>query len=706
MQSCGNIKYVLMLLILCIFSKAGAQNEPTTQQIRQQMAKIRQTTNWDDPAAAKKANEDIQKLARQMTGDKSLPSQSFGLKPDQKTKSIADRSVVKYEVTRENVVAIASRLYNRSYRTLDIISKTQFDQDYKKASDEKFKIEAVRRLTTIGGILISIGDNHNQACVYLASAVMVMPTDTLSINNFGAYLRIIDSVRTSIPVLLYANTLFSKSPIVLTQIGCSYFELNDQKQAEFYLKEALKNKPDFGQAHTALCELYIKQNRLEDAILELFAGVKGMGCSYNRASGNFAYLKQQAGKSGGNGNFKSTDAFWDETGRQVSPEDDLVQLVPEDNHLKIPEFPDCLRVEDWVVGGGYIAAADAYKNRFMTRLIAFNKQFKQVHEQSPSISPNAVLRDYSSERFALDCITEYFFHESKKESKRYKDDLYEILMHANEDADIYMQKHMQYVKQLTGCNDGCNFDEYCIDECHRKYCQNECPAAIEYNTKLQKSFDDFRKAFRQTVNNQKKILDDLYGFTPQWFSRLQSPYWSKIYAYEIDRVALTIIGNCYIGYAQPFLQPANNDCGTDCSLFANPYPIPPEELKLKDPKGNTFPEDKKATVGLLICSLAFDCESVEFGCAEGAAFSIKRNFKNKSTTAFIGVGAEAGVGFARAEATAGFTMTQYANGDIDVGAKAEVTGSMHGPVSVGKNYEVTATVMEGVRTESKDVIGF
>ncbi len=54
------------------------------------------------------------------------------------------------------------------------------------------------------------------------------------------------------------------------------------------------------------------------------------------------------------------------------------------------------------------------------------------------------------------------------------------------------------------------------------------------------------------------------------------------------------------------------------------------------------------------------------------------------------------------EATAGFTMTRHANGDLDVGVKGEVTGRVG---AAGKNYEGTVTVMEGPRSESKDVIG-
>ena len=51
-------------------------------------------------------------------------------------------------------------------------------------------------------------------------------------------------------------------------------------------------------------------------------------------------------------------------------------------------------------------------------------------------------------------------------------------------------------------------------------------------------------------------------------------------------------------------------------------------------------------------------------------------------------------------------MTRHDNGDLDVGVKGELTGTVGaGPGSTGKNYEVKVTVMEGLRTETKDVIG-
>jgi Leucine-rich repeat (LRR) protein len=60
------MRYVLMVLILLVSALVSAQTTQSPDQIRAQMAKIRQTTNWDDPVAAEKANAEIKKLAKQL----------------------------------------------------------------------------------------------------------------------------------------------------------------------------------------------------------------------------------------------------------------------------------------------------------------------------------------------------------------------------------------------------------------------------------------------------------------------------------------------------------------------------------------------------------------------------------------------------------------------------------------------------------------
>jgi hypothetical protein len=58
----------LLGFIVCMFLTVWQVKAQTDEvaKIRAQMAKIRQTTNWSDPAAAKKANEQISALAKKM----------------------------------------------------------------------------------------------------------------------------------------------------------------------------------------------------------------------------------------------------------------------------------------------------------------------------------------------------------------------------------------------------------------------------------------------------------------------------------------------------------------------------------------------------------------------------------------------------------------------------------------------------------------
>ncbi len=60
------MKNLLIFLLLSLSIMTYGQTNQTPEQIRQRMAEIRRTTNWDDPAAAKKANEDIRELAKQL----------------------------------------------------------------------------------------------------------------------------------------------------------------------------------------------------------------------------------------------------------------------------------------------------------------------------------------------------------------------------------------------------------------------------------------------------------------------------------------------------------------------------------------------------------------------------------------------------------------------------------------------------------------
>lgn len=72
------ILFLLCLLLVTDFSLAQNNNQSKVTQIRQQMAKIRQTTNWDNPEEAKKANEKIKELMKQLMAATSPSSANQG----------------------------------------------------------------------------------------------------------------------------------------------------------------------------------------------------------------------------------------------------------------------------------------------------------------------------------------------------------------------------------------------------------------------------------------------------------------------------------------------------------------------------------------------------------------------------------------------------------------------------------------------------
>jgi len=65
----GCLKIILVAATLLVSDAVFCQNTNSARvtEIRQQMAKIRQSTNWDNPAEAKAANEQIKVLMKQLT---------------------------------------------------------------------------------------------------------------------------------------------------------------------------------------------------------------------------------------------------------------------------------------------------------------------------------------------------------------------------------------------------------------------------------------------------------------------------------------------------------------------------------------------------------------------------------------------------------------------------------------------------------------
>ena len=702
----------IFYLLLASTIAIAQQSDADAAQLRQQIAKIRSATNWNDPAAVKKANEEIQKLSKQLNGGKQTISiDDLNLNNDQKEAAKSVNYEVKSSVTQENIVAIADRFFKRSYKVLDAMSKFQFDQDLKAAEKKKFSPKAVKNLASTGATLITFGNDHNVACVYLAMAVKELPADTLSVNNFGAYLRIIDSTKISVPVLLYANKLFSGSPVILTQLGNSYFELGDFVKAESYYKEAQKINPNFGPAHTSLCDLYISQKRLKEAMVELFKGVKGMG--YPSAADKYASLKQAINDNAGSEGQEDASG-----GMPVDELKDAVQPftydVTEFGHVKMPAFPDCHSVEDWTIGGGYASAAMSY-GKFMNAYMAFVGRMVAAHQEQDPIPEGAIRRNYEQERFMIDSMIDLFKIISDREVKKYKKTIDKITQQAYDANQLYLKNLQAYTKDLISCAKACPAPpagDICNKNCEREFCVKNCPNSNQYNDMDKSAYNAYRSAFSGLVSRQIQNLKDFYAFTQPWADKIESGYWSKIYEFERKSLALGIVGSCYGSYPVAFLPPVSG-CAGDCSIYSKPFVADINEVDTKDPKGKECEVDSKWVIHLFCCDASLTCEYFEVGCTEGASVSVRRNFgKNKSVSIFAGAGVEAGLGLAGASAKFGGVVVFGDEGSIDGGFRGSVSSTfqvpgpdetqVHLPGPNGYNgaeSEFNLMVMGGLETE-------
>jgi Leucine-rich repeat (LRR) protein len=84
------MKYFLLIWALLFTVSVFSQDMDATQ-IKKKMSEIRKTTNWDDPVAAKKANDEIKKLSKQlmMSGKNQNPTnESDSLKLEQEKEGV------------------------------------------------------------------------------------------------------------------------------------------------------------------------------------------------------------------------------------------------------------------------------------------------------------------------------------------------------------------------------------------------------------------------------------------------------------------------------------------------------------------------------------------------------------------------------------------------------------------------------------------
>lgn len=698
-----------MLFFMCMLTQFFlAAQQPTKQQIEQkqkeaieQLKKMGISIDPNKPMSKEDAEKLKKDLMKKAGAQSETIKQTTGIKTNN-TYTYKNIDISK-AVPAKTVVAMADRFFKRSYATLDAIEKAAFDKEYQKAVKDSFSLESIRRLADLGVENVAFGTNHHMAAVCITAAVRANPTDTAAVNNFGGYLRLIDSVKSSLPVLLYAHSLDSVSPIIATQLAATLFELGDDKKAEKILLETLQQNPQHWGAHEGLCTIYFTRGEIDKAMEEVFRSARAGGGGTTAALyGSIkAQQKVNAKKAGGRADGNSASGDLRNTLKPA-----VYEVQDFDSKVQYPGFPMVQKFEEWTIGGGYVQAAMVY-DAFHKNLMKFVERRKAVAMEPQPVRPDAYARTYTSERLMIYGIIDLFMGESKKNDKAYKTETDKILKAMDEAVTAYTDKAAQAQRDMDACMEKCGeTNTICHLKCMQAYCRVTCPAAEACNNHLAVLFGYYTQAFAEYKEKQRQLLDDFYAFSQPWADKIESGYWSRQIEFDRKAFALGVVGDAYINYALPFMAPITG-C-PDCSIVNMVFEEKPTQTTTKDPDSKPCDPSAKIGVSLLICEVELDCESIEFGCTLGISASMKRNFVKKNTTVFLGAGIEGKSELFKAGGKIGGTLTFDDNNRVmDFGYKSEVGFESNvGPkTGLGGTMESSYSFQQGFNFQTTSKLG-
>ncbi|HOW32145.1 MAG TPA: tetratricopeptide repeat protein [Bacteroidales bacterium] len=600
------------------------------------------------------------------------------------------------------LVKIATRFYDRHYKQIyDAKEKMMVDQSFGKLEApgaDRYKL--AQSLSSTAVMLTGTGQSVDIPIVFSAKAAILFPKDTLIVNNFGAILRMMDSVKTSLPVLLYAKSLFNGAPLILTNLGNTLFELYDDKGAEYYYKRSLKINPDFSLAKQGLVSVYLKRKDLGKALEMLFASVQGMYSeSMKSVNEKVKYNPKYAppsqspvgdGSGGDDGGSAGNSA--------PNPDTPVDQLI-------LPSFPNWSEMGALIADESIdrvkkkinqVAASDNSLTEAMKLLQAGPEAQQAWYEEQNK--PGKILFD--GQEFAMDLMEVYFQDQIDKAERKY-----------NYTDSVNIAKFGQYIEQISANDEQRAAQMNTNVEAWQAFLVEKCEKFTNANKDL---FGQWKQIAATRHAKYVDLLTTYWVYCEQYLNRTYNKSdFEKLNSKRKSFVAMNF-GYLYTDYSIKQMQFGFSNLASlasvmgDCPTMPPPPPPPSnaagENVNVPDKEGPECPfKDRKLKIGLIVCSVGLDCESIEGECGEGLLVGAKWNYKKKELTGFGGAGFKADLGVEgavniKAEGKAGFEVTfNTKNQLVDVAYKTEVTGTAGvGNTEVGQAVEFKIGAATGI----------
>ena len=627
------------------------------------------------------------------------------------------------KVTREDFTKLCQNYIDLYYDKLDLIEKSRINT----ATDRlKANPDYAADLSGSAVVASATATLEYMPIVMSALAALSDPVDPLLVNNFGAILRALHDADVKqisqgfddpILIFIYAITLEPHSPMILTNLGNAYIDLNMYPEAEENYRQAIKYDDYFCAAHEGMARVYVHKKDGRRAIDELIkAGKLGFSASMRKGF-------REAAKSGGH----VESPFWEEDQQN---EDQNENEKSQDDILKLPVFPKWVSRDAFMfslpnlvefsqavmeksMAGGLQFAATYHADELDEAINDFDSdpypdeegdsdgEDEDDNSEMESIESVELLPSYGQKLFMLELVNDYY---TQKIEQEYNKNAARRKM-----ADEIFQQELQNLKESG---------EY---KQMMKYVQEN----DTYNS----------KRLAKDINKRASALADDHFI--QWRDMTLDTYRGvKILLYEYWNVAYQVAGDMYdqdaVNYFNDIRELTVNisllPIATDFSLLPPGYALadyfapivtkdedlnqykssPVAEIEMLEKEVDDCPLKKIDKLVLNAGAIGFSitCDTWEIEYLQGIGGSLKRNFKNGDTEITVLVGVKAGVGGVSATAKEGISLKFNEAGDFtgwavksEVGAKVGM-----GPVSVGKSIGFSSDI--GMVSSPKTTISF
>ncbi len=256
------MKYFLIVIyILLSLSELSAQNLSPAQ-IRQKMAEIRRTTNWDDEAEAKKANDKIKELAKQLM--------MSGKNKDTATKTDS----IKYEQQKEGV-EYKTKLWDQMWESAKQGEKADIDlakplreeivQAYK--DDEDPTVKNTDFLNEMTMLVIDMSQPHVQKIIDQMDKYKSIKTLIITGGKIGVPVNLNDILNRASGYPL-ENLYIIDFKIYVTSIP-SQIEKFKKLKLLSVINNQIKSLPSSAGTLTSLQTLYVDINPIKSILPEI-----------------------------------------------------------------------------------------------------------------------------------------------------------------------------------------------------------------------------------------------------------------------------------------------------------------------------------------------------------------------------------------------------------------------------------------------------